>query len=194
MTNEALENLVKQSRLAVTSLESELEQRHLRQPREKRGIHDCIQRLHTLTKKVKVRRRLDEKTAQHVDAAVVVLKNDQKVRSGKVYQEFLHDVLRLCGPELVLLCAGGLGKHKIANLKSEDRTYLLEEFHCEVLRSLWEDRNGDDIPYKPFQAWPEVKDGEFKDIIGRMMNLDPKKRVTAREALRHPWFKDIQTH
>ncbi|ODH46067.1 hypothetical protein GX48_07838 [Paracoccidioides brasiliensis] len=29
--------------------------------------------------------------------------------------------------------------------------------------------------------------GEFKDLIGRMENLDPQKRATVAEALEHPW-------
>ncbi|KAF2493085.1 kinase-like protein [Lophium mytilinum] len=29
------------------------------------------------------------------------------------------------------------------------------------------------------------------DVIGRMMNMDPKRRLTAHEALAHPWFADV---
>ncbi|KGY15911.1 hypothetical protein PABG_11159 [Paracoccidioides brasiliensis Pb03] len=32
--------------------------------------------------------------------------------------------------------------------------------------------------------------GEFKDLIGRMENLDPQKRATVAEALEHPWPGD----
>lgn len=42
--------------------------------------------------------------------------------------------------------------------------------------------------YKPFSEWPNIADDNFKDIILKMTNLDPRKRVTAREALKHRWF------
>jgi serine/threonine protein kinase len=32
---------------------------------------------------------------------------------------------------------------------------------------------------------------EFKDLLERMLQLDPKKRITAREMLAHPFFKHI---
>lgn len=65
-----------------------------------------------------------------------------------------------------------------------------EEVNCEVLRPLWEFRMEDDIPYRPFSDWPDVSDSEFKDVVCKLMNLDPFKRITASQALEHPWFKD----
>ncbi|KAK2781483.1 hypothetical protein FQN53_000574 [Emmonsiellopsis sp. PD_33] len=63
-----------------------------------------------------------------------------------------------------------------------------EEINCQVLGFLWDDRLADYHSYKPFSEWPNVTEDEFKDPIGRMANLDPQKRATAREALEHPWF------
>lgn len=63
-----------------------------------------------------------------------------------------------------------------------------EEINCQVLAYLWDDRAADYHTYRPFSEWPNVTDDEFKDLISRMANLDPKKRVTASEALEHPWF------
>ena len=63
-----------------------------------------------------------------------------------------------------------------------------EEVHCQVLGFLWDDCAADYHPYKPFSEWPNVSDGAFNDLIGKMTNLDPQKRVTAREALEHHWF------
>ncbi|AEO62328.1 uncharacterized protein THITE_2106391 [Thermothielavioides terrestris NRRL 8126] len=40
----------------------------------------------------------------------------------------------------------------------------------------------------PFALWPHV-DADFRDLICKMTSLDPKKRITAREALQHPWFQ-----
>lgn len=66
-----------------------------------------------------------------------------------------------------------------------------EEINCEILGMLWEERATDDIPYIPFSEWPDV-DSTFKDLIRGLNNLDPAQRLTARQALRHPWFKDVK--
>ena len=43
-------------------------------------------------------------------------------------------------------------------------------------------------PRKPFALWHYV-DVEFRDLILKMTNLDPARRITAREALKHSWFR-----
>ncbi|KFZ18235.1 hypothetical protein V501_01319 [Pseudogymnoascus sp. VKM F-4519 (FW-2642)] len=45
-------------------------------------------------------------------------------------------------------------------------------------------------PRKPFSMWVEVDEG-FTDIVTKMTSLDPARRITAREALEHPWFQDL---
>jgi serine/threonine protein kinase len=67
-----------------------------------------------------------------------------------------------------------------------------DEVNCQVLWMLWEDRTEDYIPYEPFSDWPDVSDAAFKDLIRGMMNLNPTKRVTARQALEHPWFAGFE--
>lgn len=67
-----------------------------------------------------------------------------------------------------------------------------EEVNCQVLGMLWGERIEDYIPYKPFSDWPGVDDAAFKDLILGMTNLDPTKRVTARQALEHPWFAGFE--
>lgn len=47
--------------------------------------------------------------------------------------------------------------------------------------------NGKDKKRAPFSRWQTV-DHDFKDLVGRMTCLDPRWRITAREALKHPWF------
>lgn len=44
-----------------------------------------------------------------------------------------------------------------------------------------------DRPRKPFAMWHYV-DSELRDLIAKMTNLDPARRITARDALEHPWF------
>jgi serine/threonine protein kinase len=71
------------------------------------------------------------------------------------------------------------------------KTYLGDdEISLTVLDMLWEDRHEPYIPYKPFSEWHDVEDTAFKDLIIGLMNLDPSKRITAQEALEHPWLKD----
>ncbi|OBT53182.1 hypothetical protein VE04_06181 [Pseudogymnoascus sp. 24MN13] len=45
-------------------------------------------------------------------------------------------------------------------------------------------------PRKPFSMWVEINEG-FRDIVTKMTSLDPARRITAREALEHPWFQDL---
>jgi serine/threonine protein kinase len=66
-----------------------------------------------------------------------------------------------------------------------------DENNCLILRMLWDGRFEEYIPYKPFSEWPEVGDAAFKDLIRGLTNLDPTKRITAPQALEHPWFADV---
>lgn len=47
-------------------------------------------------------------------------------------------------------------------------------------------------PRKPFALWHYV-DAELRDLVTKMTNLDPAKRITAREALEHPWFREASS-
>ncbi|KAJ1325701.1 Protein kinase domain-containing protein [Microdochium nivale] len=47
-------------------------------------------------------------------------------------------------------------------------------------------------PRQPFALWQsDALDNQFKDLICKMTCFDPRKRVTAQQALRHAYFKDI---
>ena len=54
---------------------------------------------------------------------------------------------------------------------------------------LWEDRDVEYLPYQHFTTWDV--DRNFKDLASRLMDLNPKKRLTAQQALEHPWFSNI---
>ncbi|OJZ92141.1 hypothetical protein ASPFODRAFT_55764 [Aspergillus luchuensis CBS 106.47] len=47
-----------------------------------------------------------------------------------------------------------------------------------------------DNPVRPFSLWQGVDD-DFKSLICAMTNLDPRRRITARQALAHKWFDAI---
>lgn len=44
-------------------------------------------------------------------------------------------------------------------------------------------------PRKPFSMWKDVDEG-FRDAVTKKTSLDPA-RITAKEALGHPWFRDV---
>ncbi|KAL3490565.1 kinase-like domain-containing protein [Aspergillus germanicus] len=46
-------------------------------------------------------------------------------------------------------------------------------------------------PPKPFSRWENV-DEDFRSLILAMTNFDPSKRITARQALEHKWFEDVE--
>ena len=43
----------------------------------------------------------------------------------------------------------------------------------------------------PDKYWSSVSE-EGKDMIKRLLTLDPKKRITTTEALEHPWMQDVE--
>jgi serine/threonine protein kinase len=42
-----------------------------------------------------------------------------------------------------------------------------------------------------FSEWTDV-DLAFKDLIQGLNSLDPSQRLTARQALNHPWFEGVE--
>ncbi|KAI0017091.1 protein kinase-like domain-containing protein [Xylariomycetidae sp. FL0641] len=48
-------------------------------------------------------------------------------------------------------------------------------------------------PRRPFSVWKSnLLHPDLKDLIVKMTNFDPRKRITASEALEHPWFDDVE--
>ncbi|KAK8022845.1 kinase-like protein [Apiospora rasikravindrae] len=51
---------------------------------------------------------------------------------------------------------------------------------------------GQGNPRRPFAMWKsDVLDADFKDLIRKMTHFDPRKRITAQQALDHAWFQDV---
>jgi serine/threonine protein kinase len=63
-----------------------------------------------------------------------------------------------------------------------------EEINKQILSALWEERAEEHIPYKQFDEWPEAADDAFRELIKGSMSLDPRKRLTAAQILKLPWF------
>jgi serine/threonine protein kinase len=61
---------------------------------------------------------------------------------------------------------------------------------CEVFQVIRDDFNKANSR-KPFYLWKNV-DVDFKDLVSGLTNFEPAKRLTAREALAHRWFRDIE--
>jgi serine/threonine protein kinase len=49
---------------------------------------------------------------------------------------------------------------------------------------------GEENPRAPLALWKDI-DPEFKNLVGKLTTVDPKKRITAHEALSHQWFADV---
>ena len=47
-------------------------------------------------------------------------------------------------------------------------------------------------PRKPFALWHYV-DPQLRDLVVKMINLGPARRIMAREALEHPWFRQADS-
>lgn len=142
LPTETLKALFLESRLATSSIEAELQRRgHV--PLPKARVDACMQNIRKVAKLVSTRERLDDKDiliANDLPRLMTVAPLD---RNLKVYQEFLSDVQTQCGPECTLLCAISLKKHKVSNLRVEERVSLLallkkekENFYSETLTSL----------------------------------------------------------
>ncbi|KAL5404961.1 hypothetical protein PMIN06_012612 [Paraphaeosphaeria minitans] len=124
--DDELLNLVQQIREATASLEAEMGKRNLLVPQSDPNEHQQDhEKLYKTIKELAIMERLDKKATTHVDIAVGILTKPQTDRGCKIYQEFLHDVLRHGSPGWVMICAVGLGKQRIASMTKEKRVSLL---------------------------------------------------------------------
>ncbi|EFE29951.1 uncharacterized protein ARB_03292 [Trichophyton benhamiae CBS 112371] len=96
----------------------------------------------------------------------------------------------------------GAGEEILAHVIERQISYFadedsIQEFLELIRESPWAEvfkitRDGfnKENPRKPFALWKGV-DPAFKDLICRMTHFNPGKRITARGALEHEWFKGI---
>lgn len=122
-----LEAFLYQCRTAISSIEAELEQRRKDvHPKKTMGFKSLSGRLQNCAERIKITHILNNQQAANVKTAVEIMTTNQTTRFEKIYQDVLNDISRLCGPEVVLLCAAALGKHKISHLNQDDRAHLLD--------------------------------------------------------------------
>lgn len=122
-----LEAFLYQCRTAISSIEAELEQRRKDvHPKKTMGFKSLSGRLQNCAERIKITHILNNQQAANVKTAVEIMTTNQTTRFEKIYQDVLNDISRLCGPEVVLLCAAALGKHKISHLNQDDRARLLD--------------------------------------------------------------------
>jgi serine/threonine protein kinase len=58
----------------------------------------------------------------------------------------------------------------------------------EIFRAVRPSFNAE-YPREPFSLWQDESiDEDFRDVIMKMANFNPEKRITAQEALEHRWF------
>lgn len=69
----------------------------------------------------------------------------------------------------------------LAKLVGEDDPFFQQ------IGDLCDDINNGE-PYSTIKGWLHM-DPDLRDLISKMTNLDPKKRITAAQALEHPWFQ-----
>ncbi|OJJ65715.1 hypothetical protein ASPBRDRAFT_49531 [Aspergillus brasiliensis CBS 101740] len=95
-------------------------------------IRDICEKIHKVSKEIRVLGRLDTRKSKLVSSAIRVMTTSQSERPFKVYHDFLCDLLRAAGSSMVILSSASLGKDKIVQLKAECRTALIDYFACHV--------------------------------------------------------------
>ncbi|KAJ5907797.1 hypothetical protein N7495_000479 [Penicillium taxi] len=142
ITTEELKALFLESRLATSSIEAELQRRGSHKIPKVR-VNDCMQSIRQAAHSVSILERLDNKAIPIAKDLRRLMTDVPPDRNLKVYQEFLNDVQTQCGPEYTLLCAIGLGKHRISNLRADEKISLLAllkqektALHSTILSSL----------------------------------------------------------
>ena len=127
-------------------IEIEIE-KHLQEThQEPDAINACRKKLWKDSRSIRILERLTDRGAGLVDDAVDTLIQAPTTRESRVYQSFLHDILRHLGPGFLVLTAASLGKQRVVHLSAGDRIDLFcyikdtkAELHCPALDSLAEE-------------------------------------------------------
>jgi len=122
---------------------AEVEHEGLRAGKHHDGLDACCEKLCKDSGAIKILERLSGRGPKLVDDAVQTLISSQTTRDSKVYQLFLHDILRHSSSGLLVLCAASLGKQRVVHLAEDDRIGLVSyikdnkaNLHCPALEIL----------------------------------------------------------
>lgn len=105
-------------------------------------------------------------------------------------EDFEHHISQGIEPGLIRLQRQTCYFGDEAGVQGLRRHFGDDDRLCQLVDAMWEDRTAPYIPYKHFSTWTEIEDEGFKDLILKLMSLDPQGRITAKEALRYPWLAD----
>ncbi|KAK2400588.1 calcium-dependent protein kinase [Trifolium repens] len=101
---------------------------------------------------------------------------------GKLYYRAPEVLLRNYGPEIDIWSAGVILYFLLCGFPP---------FWAETEQELAEEIAQSDIYFKK-KPWPKVSDNA-KDLVKKMLDPDPKRRLTAQEVLDHPWLQNAKT-
>ncbi|KAK6507632.1 hypothetical protein TWF481_006058 [Arthrobotrys musiformis] len=81
----------------------------------------------------------------------------------------------------------------VDRVRSEDKTTLSELLlnGIETTEMPWDEEAGRHKHIDVIKAVPENERDDFHDLLLKMMDWDPARRITAAEALEHPWFAGL---
>lgn len=77
--------------------------------------------------------------------------------------------------------------HKILGTPNEDVTAFLRRHRSRHMKFDWAPQKG-----SGFKHWLKHMPAEFGDLLEGMLDYDPRKRITAAQALQHPYFDDLR--
>jgi hypothetical protein len=96
-----------------------------RNPRGVVGSNEAFVAIVDAARVIQIRNCLTPSEQNRVHWAAATLDVPQQSKKRQQYRMFLHDVCTGCGPHGVLLCAVGLGQHKIITMRKMDRAALV---------------------------------------------------------------------
>lgn len=124
IATDSLERLFEESRRATSLIEDELRKRDSNLRPGKR-VSQILLKLRKDADLIKLRGRLDRRSNACAADLLHLMTTPPPDRNVRVFQEFLTDVLQQCSPQCTFLSGIIIGKHKIANLRDEERALLL---------------------------------------------------------------------
>jgi hypothetical protein len=134
---------------------------HVAQPQpqpQQCPVDQAMHRLLETSEVIKYRARIRPNDAERImDALVLAREADPpKPTSERNYWEFLRSIARDCGNEMVGLCALGLGRSTIGNMKCRFRLELSQrikdnrtDFDCRVLRDSLQNMSANGTSHDP---------------------------------------------